>query len=95
MSTARTRITPRSQTTRVAISLTQDLLDEVDRLASDRGLSRSEVFRRAATRWLRVEAEREAAQRYVAGYRREPETSTDIAQARRSAAAALAAEPWE
>lgn len=81
--------------TRIAISLPEDLLEDVDRLAEEQGLSRSEVFRRAAGGLLRGLAERDAARRYRAGYRNRPETSDDVARARRSAVAALAVEPWE
>lgn len=82
-------------TQRIGISLPEELLEEVDRLADEHEVSRSEVFRRAVGEWLEREAEREAVRRYVDGYRRRPEDEEAIEQARRGAAVALAAEPWE
>lgn len=82
-------------TTRIGISLPEELLEQVDRLADEHDMSRSEVFRRAVGDWLHREAERRAVRRYVAGYRRHPEDQDAVEQARRGAGVALAAEPWE
>lgn len=82
-------------TARIGISLPEDLLEEVDRLADEHDLSRSEVFRRAVGEWLRREAEHEAVRRYVEGYRQNPEREDVIVEARRRAVVALADEPWE
>jgi len=78
---------------KVAISLPDDLLHQVDRARRERKVSRSEYFRQAATNLLGL-GEQDV-DRYVRGYSNQPETTDEVEAARAASARGLAAEPWE
>lgn len=84
-----------SKTIKIAISLPEDLLEAAERERIARGESRSEFFRQALQNLLRQKRERDAIERYVAGYREQPETDEEVQAAYASSQAALAQEPWE
>jgi metal-responsive CopG/Arc/MetJ family transcriptional regulator len=83
-----------NRSVKVAISLPEDLLSQVDRVRRRSGESRSQYFRDAAAARLtsRTESSVEA---YRRGYVGQPETASEIEAATRSAVALLASEPWE
>jgi metal-responsive CopG/Arc/MetJ family transcriptional regulator len=80
---------------KIAISIPETLLQEIERSRGSTGESRSEFLRRAIRSMLRAETERERVQRYVKGYRRYPETAEEIAFIEAALALAPAVEPWE
>lgn len=83
-----------SKTTKVAVSLPAALLAEAERARARSGESRSAYFRRALEAALRLEADREAAARYIEGYRRYPETVEDAAFVQ-TGVSLLAQQPWD
>ena len=83
------------KTVKIAISLPEETLSEVEQERRNRGESRSEFFRQAVQALLRREQRRAAVERYIQGYREQPETQDEVEAAQGSATAALAQEPWE
>ena len=84
-----------SNTTKIAISLPNELLRKVERLRKQTGESRSAVFRRAVE--LVFDEQQRAARvaAYVEGYRKHPETADEVEAAEAAAMELLAEEPWE
>jgi metal-responsive CopG/Arc/MetJ family transcriptional regulator len=80
---------------KVAISLPNEVLEEVESLRERRKESRSEFFRRAIDELLRKEREREAVARYIQAYKEMPETEEEIEAADRASNILLAQEPWD
>jgi Arc/MetJ-type ribon-helix-helix transcriptional regulator len=75
---------------KIAISLPEQLLDDVDRRRRAAGASRSSFFREAVEARLAA-SQRSDVERYVDGYTRDPETAEEIQAATDSAVAMLAA----
>ncbi len=78
---------------KVSISLPDDLLRSVEARRHQSRETRSDFFRRAAESLLRQDREREAVDRYVAGYLAQPETEAEIAWGELGAAH-LSQEEW-
>jgi metal-responsive CopG/Arc/MetJ family transcriptional regulator len=57
----------------VIVQLDDELVGELDRAAKERGVSRSELIRRAARMLIQYLEERELDRRHEEGYRRLPE----------------------
>jgi metal-responsive CopG/Arc/MetJ family transcriptional regulator len=83
-----------SKTSKIAISLPEDVLAAVEKEREESGESRSEIFRRAIRLLLRQRKEREISERYIHAYQRMPDTAEEVNAARRSASTILAEEPW-
>ena len=83
-----------SKAVKIAISLPPELLEIVDQKRHDRGETRSVFFRHAVESLLRREQEQEAVQRYIQGYRKQPETDNEVATIHQASSAALGGEPW-
>jgi metal-responsive CopG/Arc/MetJ family transcriptional regulator len=83
-----------SKTTKIAISLPVDILDEVERERKETGESRSQLFRRAMEMLLRRHREQEISRQYIRAYEQVPETTEEIEAARRAAGSILSGEPW-
>ena len=83
-----------NRTVKVAISLPEELLRQVDRVRRKRGESRSQYFREAASARLTTGAD-SSTEVYRQGYRDMPETAQEVEAATQSAIALLASEPWE
>lgn len=83
-----------SRIAKVAISLPEDMLRDVEKQRKSSGESRSRFFQRAAERLLKHEQEALAVKDYIRGYREMPETAEDIEAADRTGITALAQEPW-
>lgn len=83
-----------TKTTKIAISLPDDMLTDVEREREESGESRSEFFRRAVGVLLRRRREQEISERYIRAYQQSPETKEEIKAARRAASVILAKEPW-
>jgi metal-responsive CopG/Arc/MetJ family transcriptional regulator len=79
---------------KVAISLPEELLEQIDRASSQAGISRSDYFRQAAVNLLDAKTDADI-KRYVQGYRDNPEGPDEIEEARAGASSILALAPWE
>jgi Arc/MetJ-type ribon-helix-helix transcriptional regulator len=84
-----------AQVAKVTISLPKDLLAYVDRKQEERGISRSEVVRRAIERLRREERERELDEQYVRGWREQPQTEEELGWVDEVGLEVLADLPWE
>jgi metal-responsive CopG/Arc/MetJ family transcriptional regulator len=82
------------KTTKIAISLPEEVLDAVEREREGSGESRSQFFRRAVEALLRRQREQELSEQYVRAYQKLPESPEEIEAARRGASSILAEEPW-
>ena len=82
-----------NRTVKVAISLPEELLRQVDGVRRRRGESRSQYFRDAATARLTSGME-SAVEDYRRGYAVQPESASEVEAAAQSAVALLASEPW-
>ena len=82
------------KTTKIAISLPEDMLAVVEQERRESGESRSELFRRAVEMLLRRRREQEMSERYIRAYQQTPETKEEIEAARHAASAMLAEESW-
>jgi metal-responsive CopG/Arc/MetJ family transcriptional regulator len=83
------------KTTKIAISLPEEVLKAVERERAGSGESRSQIFRRAVELLLRQRKEREMSEQYIRAYQQVPETEEEIAAARHAASTILAEEPWQ
>ncbi len=70
-----------ARTVKVAISLPKEEFDAVERLRQELGLSRSALIARALRAWLEERSEEQQIRRYLEGYRRNPESEKEIAEA--------------
>jgi hypothetical protein len=80
---------------KVAVTIAAPVLAEAERERKRTGESRSAVFERALTMYLADRRRVDAARRYVAGYRDEPESAADVRVAKALAMPALASEAWD
>lgn len=83
------------KTTKIAISLPDEMLTAVEQERRESGESRSEFFRRAVERLLKQNQESSAVKEYIRGYREVPESADEIEAAHRIGGAVLAEEPWK
>ncbi len=84
-----------SGTAKIAISLPQSVLEEIEKDRRKRGESRSEFFRRAAEERLRQNHLAGLEEQYRAGYRRYPETPEEIEAADRAGVELLSKATWD
>ena len=82
------------KSTKVAISLPENVLKDIEKERKDRGESRSEFFRRAAEKLLKHEKESKAVKTYVHGYTIMPESVEDVKTVHQAGVNVLAGEPW-
>lgn len=83
------------KTSKIAISLPEEVLTAVEREREGSGESRSQIFRRAVELLLLQRKEREMSEQYIRAYQQAPETQEEVAAARRAASTILAEEPWK
>lgn len=83
------------KTSKIAISLPEEVLTAVEREREESGESRSQIFRRAVDLLLRQRKEQEMSEQYIRAYQQVPETKEEIDAARHAASAILAEEPWQ
>ena len=81
------------KTSKVAISLPEEVLTAVEREREESGESRSQIFRRAVELLLRHRKEKEMSDQYIRAYQQMPETKEEVTAARHSASTILAEEP--
>jgi metal-responsive CopG/Arc/MetJ family transcriptional regulator len=82
------------KTTKIAISLPEEVLTAVETEREESGESRSQFFRRAVELLLRQGKEREQIESYIKAYQQIPESSGEIAETRHTASKILGKEPW-
>lgn len=83
------------KTSKIAISLPEEVLTAVEREREESGESRSQIFRRAVELLLRQRKEREMSEQYIRAYQEMPETKEEVTAARRAASTILAEETWQ
>ena len=83
-----------SKTSKIAISLPEEMFSAIEKEREVSGESRSQLFRRAVELLLRQRKEMELSERYVRAYQDMPETQEEVTTARRAAGSILAEEPW-
>ncbi len=83
-----------SRSAKIAISLPEELLEEIEKERLTREVSRSEFFRRALETFLHQEREREAIEQYVQGYLRDPETADELGWVEATSQEVLTKYPW-
>ena len=81
------------QTEKVAISLPIDLMRKIELIRKKTGETRSAFIRRSLERSFKESEREKRIQAYVEGYKRQPETTEEIAEAE-AAAELLSQEPW-
>lgn len=84
-----------SKTTKIAISLPEDVLAAVEREIESSGESRSQFFRRAVEILFKQRQEQALREQYIRGYRHKPETDEEVDAARLAANIILAEEVWK
>lgn len=80
---------------KLAISLPEELVTELDAAASSRHETRSGFIRMALLAYFESQRKQEAVKAYVDGYSREPEREDEIALAEATSTPLLASEVWE
>ena len=83
-----------SKAVKISISLPPELLEVADQKRQERGETRSEFFRHAVEALLRREQEQEAVQRYLQGYRVQPETDKEVEAIHRASSVVFEQAPW-
>ncbi|MBI3184352.1 MAG: hypothetical protein HYZ28_19635 [Myxococcales bacterium] len=68
-------------TKKLAISLPEELFDQVERARLERELTRSAVIQTSLRAWLKDEAAAKRLRRHLDAYRRKPETDAEVAEA--------------
>jgi hypothetical protein len=80
---------------KIAITIDRHLLAQVERVRAGTGESRSAVVGRAVARLTSEDMYEARVRRYVAAYRAQPETQSDVETARRIARRTLKRLPWK
>jgi metal-responsive CopG/Arc/MetJ family transcriptional regulator len=83
------------KTAKISISLPEDTLAAAEADRRKTGESRSEYFRRAVEALLERQREQLAVEKYLAGYRAQPESAKETEAAAAASLDAFAQEPWE
>jgi len=86
----------RGMTTQIAVKLSAELVDELDRLVEEGAFdSRSQAVRRGLEALVTAHRGGELDRRYREAFSRLPETDEEMAEATRLAVDAIQDEPWE
>ena len=80
---------------KIAISLPDDVLRDVEKERQANGETRSQFFRRAAIELLKRKREREWDQQYIRAYQEMPETEEEFGWLSDASRAVLAEYPWD
>ena len=84
-----------NRSTKVAISLPEQVLKVIEKERKARGESRSEFFRRAAEKLLKQDRESKEVEAYIQGYCVIPESTAEVEAIHRTGITVLSEEPWE
>jgi metal-responsive CopG/Arc/MetJ family transcriptional regulator len=66
---------------KLAVSLPEELFEDVERARKRRGVSRSAVVQTGLRAWLKAQRDAERSRAYVAAYRARPESDAEVAEA--------------
>jgi metal-responsive CopG/Arc/MetJ family transcriptional regulator len=80
---------------KVAVSLPEAQFQAVEKVRKKLGRSRSSLIAEALGAWLEAQKKKEKIRRYIAGYKRHPETSKEIKEAASISEEALSKEEWD
>lgn len=83
------------KSTKVAISLPEQVFNTIEKERKATGESRSEFFRRAVDQLLKQEREAEQVEAYIKGYRLMPESADEVDVIHRAGVSVLNEEPWQ
>jgi metal-responsive CopG/Arc/MetJ family transcriptional regulator len=89
------QVTTMPKTSKLAISLPEDMLNAIEKESAESGESRSQVFRRAVGMLLPQKTARLMSDQYIRAYQLVPDTKEEVIAARHSASIILAGEPWQ
>ena len=84
-----------SRVVKVAISLPAEVLEAIESERETRGETRSEFLRQAVESFIHQVRERKAIDRYVQGYKEQPESEEEVTVVHALGASVIAQEPWE
>ena len=84
-----------AMSSKIAITLPDEILKRIERSRRRNGGTRSAFIQRAVRLLFKQEQLQEQVRQYVEGYRRVPETDEEVAAAGKRAKAQLAQVPWE
>ena len=82
------------KSTKVAISLPEDILKTIEKERKARGESRSAFFRQAIEKYLKQEKESKEVDAYIRGYTDIPESAEEVEAIHQAGVNTLAKEPW-
>ena len=80
---------------KIAISVSSEVYREAEALRKKTGETRSAVYERAVAGLLSERRRKELTQQYLNGYRRRPETRSEIEVAQATALTSLGGERWD
>ena len=80
---------------KIAISLPDQTLEEIEKERLAAGESRSQFVRRAVEAYFQNKRKKEDIERYIRGYQQFPETEEELAWVEAASLAVLAEHPWE
>ena len=80
---------------KIAISLPDEVLQDIEQERLAAGETRSEFFRRAVKLYFQSKRKKEDIERYVRGYQQFPETEEELAWTSVTLASVWAESPWE
>ena len=83
------------KSTKVAISLPEQVFNTIEKERKATGESRSEFFRRAVDQLLKQEREAEQVEAYIKGYRLMPESADEVDVIHWAGVSVLNEEPWQ
>ena len=66
---------------KLAVSLPEQLFEDVERARKRRGVSRSAAVQTGLRAWLQAQRDAERSRKYVAAHRTKPETDAEVAEA--------------
>ena len=80
---------------KIAISLPEEVLQDIEQERLATGESRSEFFRRAIKAYFQDKRKKEYVESYIRGYRQFPEIGEELGWVEAASQAVLAEYPWE
>ena len=82
------------QTAKIAISLPKATLEAIERRRRELGLDRSSAITEAVRLWLSEKEKQALEEKYIQGYKRNPERVKEIEPFYRAGLASFSQEPW-
>lgn len=82
-------------TVKTAISLPKEEYQLLEKIRREMGISRSALFEKAVSFWLRELQEQKKVKRYIEGYRKHPESVAEIKAMEKASAEAFSVEDLE